>query len=165
MMKAKPSMQELRFSVCRACSLSSATRGLAATALVSGQLWAGQGACGRDTAGRHLHARTSPRPAPIIPEARARAPSPSLHRTLPKHQSLAQWWPGNRATEGLHTPASAAHTCLLILFGQLPSPLPYSACTRRHQHLTRSNLPSHLPPFSLTLSQLGPTHPLLPSSR
>lgn len=94
-MKAKLSLRELKFSVCCACSVSSASRGLATAALVAGQLWAGQGACGRDTAGRHLHARTSPRPAPIILEARARSPlPPSTGRCL----SISPWHNGGLGT-------------------------------------------------------------------
>lgn len=93
-----------------------------------------------------------PSPRAHYPRGESSFPPPSLHRTLPKHQSLAQWRPGNRATEGLLTPASTSHTCLLISFRQLPASLPYSACTRRHQHLTCSNLLSHLPPLPNTPS-------------
>lgn len=89
--KIKLSLQEPKLSMCYACRVSSASRGLAVAASVAGQRWVGQGACGRDTAGQHLHARTSPHPAPIIPEARARHPPPlSTGRCL----SISPWHNG-----------------------------------------------------------------------
>ena len=64
---------------------------------------------------------------------------PNFHTTLFKHQSLAQWQPQYRATVNLLTPASATphlprrpHTCLLVLFTQLPPPFPHLSSTRRH---------------------------------